>query len=96
MSPVRRGVSLPIFNRIAVLRAERKMSRVQLAELIEVNPQTVGALERGDHYPSLDLAMRICAVFELPVEAVFSRTEFGPLSTELYRTNRPGGVDEDG
>ncbi|MDH6280892.1 helix-turn-helix transcriptional regulator [Prescottella agglutinans] len=88
MSPVRRGASLPIFNRIAVLRAERKMSRVQLAELIAVNPQTVGALERGDHYPSLDLALRICAVFELPVEAVFSRTEFGPLSTELYRTDR--------
>ncbi|WP_433613263.1 helix-turn-helix transcriptional regulator [Prescottella agglutinans] len=90
MSPVRRGASLPIFNRIAVLRAERKMSRAQLAELIEVNPQTVGALERGDHYPSLDLALRICAVFELPVEAVFSRTEFGPLSTELYRTDRQG------
>lgn len=86
MSPVRRGVSLPIFNRIGVLRAERKMSRAQLAELIEVNPQTVGALERGDHYPSLDLAMRICAVFELPIEAVFSRTEFAPMSVELYPT----------
>lgn len=96
MSPVRRGTSLPIFNRIGVLRAERKMSRAQLAELIEVNPQTVGALERGDHYPSLDLAMRICAVFELPVEAVFSRAEFRPLSTELYRTDRPRGADDDG
>jgi len=42
------------------------------AELIDVNPQTVGALERGDHYPSLDLAFRICDVFDLPVEAVFS------------------------
>ncbi|QBJ97403.1 transcriptional regulator [Rhodococcus sp. ABRD24] len=87
MSPVRRGASLPIFNRIAVLRAERKLSRAQLAELIEVNPQTVGALERGDHYPSLDLALRICAVFELPVEAVFSRTQFGPMSVELYPIN---------
>lgn len=86
MSPVRRGANLPIFNRIGVLRAERKMSRAQLAELIEVNPQTVGALERGDHYPSLDLAMRICAVFELPIEAVFSRTEFAPMSVELYPT----------
>jgi putative transcriptional regulator len=84
MSPVRRGASLPIFNRIAVLRAERKMSRAQLAELIEVNPQTVGALERGDHYPSLDLALRICDVFGLPVEAVFSRTPFEPLSTQVY------------
>ncbi len=62
------------------------MSRAQLAQLVDVNPQTVGALERGDHYPpSLDLAFRICWVFDLPVEAVFSRTEFGPLSTEVYR-----------
>ena len=96
MSPVRRGAHLHIFNRIAVLRAERKLSRVQLAELIDVNPQTVGALERGDHYPSLDLAMRICTVFDLPVEAVFSRTEFGPLSTELYRADRSRGTDDDG
>ncbi len=62
------------------------MSRAQLAQLVDVNPQTVGALERGDHYPSLDLAFRICWVFDLPVEAVFSRTEFGPLSTEVYRS----------
>ncbi|MGE2729731.1 helix-turn-helix transcriptional regulator [Mycolicibacterium vaccae] len=87
MSPVRRGGTRPIHNRIGVLRAERKMSRAQLAELIDVNPQTVGALERGDHYPSLDLAFRICDVFDLPVEAVFSREPFTPLSTELYRKN---------
>lgn len=85
MSPVRRGDALPIHNRIGVLRAERRMSRAQLAELIDVNPQTVGALERGDHYPSLDLAFRICDVFDLPVEAVFSRAPFAPLSAELYR-----------
>ena len=60
------------------------MTRAQLAELVEVNPQTVGALERGDHYPSLDLAMRICVVFGLPIEAVFSRQELGPLSAEVY------------
>lgn len=66
------------------MRAEHRLSRAALAERIEVNPQTVGALERGDHYPSLDLAFRICAVFDLPVEAVFSRTEFSPMSKELY------------
>lgn len=63
------------------------MSRAQLAEAIEVNPQTVGALERGDHYPSLDLALRICEVFGLPVEAVFSREEFAPRSTAVYRND---------
>ncbi|AUH69867.1 MULTISPECIES: helix-turn-helix transcriptional regulator [Gordonia] len=88
MSPIRRGPKLPIYNRIAVLRAERKMSRAQLAELVDINVQSVGALERGDNYPSLDLAFRICDVFGLPVEAVFSRTEFTAMSTELY-----GGPD---
>ncbi|AMY20049.1 helix-turn-helix transcriptional regulator [Rhodococcus kroppenstedtii] len=93
MSPVKRGTTLPIHNRIGVLRAERHMTRAQLADLVEVNPQTVGALERGDHYPSLDLALRICDVFDLPVEAVFSRTEFGPLSAEVYR--RPTTTEGD-
>lgn len=96
MSPVRRGDTFPIHNRIGVLRAERRMTRAQLAELIDVNPQTVGALERGDHYPSLDLAFRICAVFDLPVEAVFSREPFAPLSAELYRKDlRPRGGKTD-
>ncbi|WP_055475791.1 helix-turn-helix transcriptional regulator [Gordonia sp. HS-NH1] len=85
MSPIRRGEKLPIYNRIGVLRAERQMSRAQLAELVGINVQSVGALERGDNYPSLDLAFRICDVFDLPVEAVFSRREFGAMSAALYR-----------
>lgn len=67
-----------------MLRAERGLSRARLAEAVEVNPQTIGALERGDHYPSLDLAFRLCEVFGLPVEAVFSREEFTPMSAALY------------
>ncbi|MCZ9308733.1 helix-turn-helix transcriptional regulator [Corynebacterium uberis] len=81
MTP-RRRPARPIYNRIRLLRTERNLSRAQLAELIDVNPQTVGALERGDHSPSLDLALRICEVYELPVEAVFSRTPFAPLSAD--------------
>ncbi|MEJ4100762.1 helix-turn-helix transcriptional regulator [Corynebacterium mastitidis] len=84
MSPKKKPKD-PVFNRIRVLRAERDMSRNQLAELIDVNPQTIGALERGDHSPSLDLAFRICDVFDLPVEAVFSRSEFAPMSTAIYQ-----------
>lgn len=94
MNTARRGQKLPIFNRVGVLRAGQKMSRIELAELVGVNPQTVGALERGDHYPSLDLALRICDVFGLPVEAVFSRTEFGPLSAELHPDRRPTGAPD--
>lgn len=82
---MRRDEKQPIYNRIVVLRAERGLSRAQLATLINVNVQSVGALERGDYYPSLDLALRICEAFDLPVEAVFSRTPFTAMSTALYR-----------
>ncbi|XVV04423.1 helix-turn-helix transcriptional regulator [Actinosynnema sp. CA-248983] len=84
MSPARRDAEQPIHNRIRVLRVERGMTRVGLARAVGVNPQTIGALERGDHYPGLGLAMRICEVFGLPVEAVFSREPFEPLSTRVY------------
>ncbi|QRP60197.1 helix-turn-helix transcriptional regulator [Corynebacterium minutissimum] len=84
MSPKRKPTR-PLFNRVRVLRVERDMTRAQLADAIGVNPQTIGALERGDHSPSLDLAFNICEVFNLPVEAVFSRTEFTPMSSEIYR-----------
>lgn len=84
MSPKKKPTR-PLFNRVRVLRAERDMTRAQLADAIGVNPQTIGALERGDHSPSLDLAFNVCEVFDLPVEAVFSRTEFTPMSSEIYR-----------
>lgn len=84
MSPKKKPTR-PLFNRVRVLRVERDMTRAQLADAIGVNPQTIGALERGNHSPSLDLAFNICEVFNLPVEAVFSRTEFTPMSSEIYR-----------
>ena len=74
-----------IHNRVNVVRAEVGMSRAQLAELVGVNPQTIGALERGDHYPSLQLAMSICEVFDLPIEAVFSRTPFRSIAASYRR-----------
>jgi putative transcriptional regulator len=89
MSPVRRERGLPIYNRLQVLRTERQLSRAALAEAVDVNPQTIGALERGDHYPSLDLALRICDVFGLPIKAVFGRKPFLPLSSHVYQNSEP-------
>ena len=65
-----------VHNRIAALRAERGVSRRQLAEALGVHYQTVGYLERGEYSPSLHLALRIGAFFELPVEVVFSLEPF--------------------
>lgn len=65
-----------VYNRIAVLRAERGISRRQLAEALGVHYQTVGYLERGEFKPSLHLALRIARYFEVPVEVVFSTEPF--------------------
>ena len=73
-----------IYNRIAVLRAERSLSRQVLAQEIGVNPQTIGFLERGDYVPSLELVFKLSQFFKLPVEAIFSSEPFRPLSEQLY------------
>jgi putative transcriptional regulator len=82
----RRGLTdgAPLFNRLDVLRAERRLSRQQFADAIGVNYQTVGYLERGTYNPSLELAFRIAEFFELPIEAIFARSAFTPMSAALY------------
>ena len=52
-----------LYNRIAVLRAERGIGRQDLADAMEVNYQTIGFLERGDYGPSLKLAFQIAEYF---------------------------------
>ena len=84
-----------LHNRLAVLRAERDLSRQDLADAIGVNYQTIGYLERGEYNPSLDLALRAAEFFGLPVEAIFGRRPFAPMSSQLYpgtqQPTRTGG-----
>ncbi|AXB48120.1 helix-turn-helix transcriptional regulator [Amycolatopsis albispora] len=69
-------MSEAIYNRIAVLRAERGISRRQLSEALGVHYQTIGYLERGEYSPSLYLALKIAEYFEVAVEVIFSTTPF--------------------
>ena len=72
-------------NRIALFRAEHGVSRRALAEAVEVNPQTIGYLERGDYKPSLELAMKIARYFGVPVEMLFSFEPFESVASALKR-----------
>lgn len=74
-----------LYNRIAVFRAERGLTRRELAEKVGVNPQTIGYLERGDYKPSLELAMKIAATFGVPIELVFSFRPFESVAETLRR-----------
>jgi DNA-binding XRE family transcriptional regulator len=83
-----------LYNRIAVLRAERGISRQDLADAMDVNYQTIGFLERGDYSPSLKLALALGEYFGLPVEAIFSKQPFQPLSQQVYGTRKIDGAVE--
>jgi len=84
-----------VFNRLPLLRADRGISRSQLAEALGIHYQTIGYIERGEYSPSLHLALRIANFFDLPVEAVFSLEPFRPLAAEAF-TARKAPVGEAG
>jgi len=71
-----------VHNRIALLRAERGVTRRELADALGVHYQTVGYLERGEFNPSLHLALRIAEFFDVPVEVVFSIAPFPRVADE--------------
>ena len=72
-----------VHNRIALFRAERGIARKALAELVDVNPQTIGFLERGDYSPSVELALRLARVFGVPVDVLFSLDPFPSLADQI-------------
>lgn len=58
-------------NQLKVLRAGKGWTQEQLGDALGVSRQAVNALETEKHDPSLDLAFRIAALFEKPVEDIF-------------------------
>lgn len=89
MSRPPKTVEVALYNRLTVLRAERDLTRQQLADAVGINVQTIGYLERGDYHPSLELAFKLSEFFKLPIEAIFARQPFKPLSETFYRKESP-------
>ena len=65
-------MTLPIDNNIRRLRFEHdEMTQQALAEQVGVTRQTINAIELGKYSPSLEVAFRIAAAFDMPLEQVF-------------------------
>ena len=62
-------------NAIHILRAEKRLSQAQLAELVGVSRNSINSIENGKFDPSLTLALRIAHVFGRSVEEVFDKSE---------------------
>lgn len=62
-------------NSIKVERARLNMTQQDLADALEVSRQTISAIEKGKFNPSTVLALKISALFGIPVNDIF---ELGP------------------
>jgi putative transcriptional regulator len=63
-------------NRIRVFRAEHRLSQSDLAEQIGVTRKTISTIEVGRFVPSTIIALKIARFFGIPVEQIFSLTDF--------------------
>ena len=58
-------------NTIKIERARKNLTQARLAVLAGVSRQTINAIELGKYVPSTVLALRLSAIFEVPVNALF-------------------------
>jgi putative transcriptional regulator len=61
-------------NKLRVLRAERNWSQAELANRLDVSRQTINAIENQKYDPSLPLAFKIAALFEMKIEDIFEES----------------------
>lgn len=65
-------MALPFTNTIRTLRfLTEEMTQGDLGDRVGVTRQTIAAIEQGKYSPSLEVAFRIAAVFDKPLEDVF-------------------------
>lgn len=61
-----------MINRVRELRGVNGWTQAELGALVGVSRQAIIAIESDRHDPSLELAFRLAAVFQCPVEQVFT------------------------
>ncbi|MBF6590186.1 MAG: helix-turn-helix transcriptional regulator [Ktedonobacterales bacterium] len=58
-------------NRLRELRQGYGLTQEQLARDLDVTRHTILALEVGRYVPSIELALRLAAYFDQPLESIF-------------------------
>ena len=58
-------------NRLAQIRREKKIGQGYLVDRLGVSRQTISSIENGRCTPSLELALDLANLLELPLEELF-------------------------
>ena len=62
-------------NHLGEMRAQKRLTQQDLADLVNVSRQTIISLEHGRYNPSITLAFRLARVFGVSVEELFIYSE---------------------
>ena len=57
--------------KLAEIRKEKKIGQAYLVEKLGVSRQAISAIENGKAVPSLDLAMDIAYLLDMPIDQIF-------------------------
>lgn len=60
-----------VINEVYKLRSKACITQESLAVQMKVSRQTIIAIEKGNYTPSVLLAIKLAAYFEVPVENLF-------------------------
>lgn len=62
---------LVLKNRLKEIRIEKKMSQIELAELVGVSRNTISSIETGQYSPTAKLALILCIALDMKFEELF-------------------------
>ena len=63
--------SLVLKNNLKEIRAEKKLSQSQLAQMVGVSRNTISSIETGQYCPTAKLALILCIALDKKFEEVF-------------------------
>jgi len=58
-------------NRLKEIRKEKKLGQAYLVEKLGVSRQSISSIETGKCSPSLELAMDIAYLLDMPIDEIF-------------------------
>ncbi|RDW15999.1 transcriptional regulator [Oceanobacillus arenosus] len=60
-----------VVNYIREIRQKKGITQVKMAEDLQVTRQTINAIEKNKYNPSLELALKLIAYFDMPINEIF-------------------------
>ena len=84
---IKKNDSLTLKNHLKEIRAEKKLSQSDLAQMVGVSRNTISSIETGQFCPTAKLALIICIALEKKFEEVFYFDSCEPFHNDHSRNS---------